>query len=159
MCGRGRSGLSSVHIRKGKHAVQRCWRLDLDKVGGSTRFDDTFIDQLPVEGRFYQNILTLAPGDKVDVAAVPEKARAGSVERTVVVASDDAIARMAAALDVLRRGRPRTTDEMVARGRTPSAPDLPADSSLPVTVVQAWGRLLPAPWGGVPSELCSEVTS
>lgn len=36
--------------------------VDLNKVGGSTRFDDTFIEHLPVAGRFYQNILTLAPG-------------------------------------------------------------------------------------------------
>jgi outer membrane receptor protein involved in Fe transport len=36
--------------------------VDLDKTGGSTRFDDTFIEHLPVPGRFYQNILTLAPG-------------------------------------------------------------------------------------------------
>jgi len=36
--------------------------VDLEKPGGSTRFDDQFIDNLPVLGRFYQNILSLAPG-------------------------------------------------------------------------------------------------
>jgi hypothetical protein len=36
--------------------------VDLDKPGGSVRFDDQFIDNLPVLGRFYQNVLSLAPG-------------------------------------------------------------------------------------------------
>ena len=36
--------------------------VDLDKTGSSTRFDAAFIENLPVPGRFYQNILTLAPG-------------------------------------------------------------------------------------------------
>lgn len=36
--------------------------VDLDKTGSSTRFDAVFIENLPVPGRFYQNILTLAPG-------------------------------------------------------------------------------------------------
>jgi outer membrane receptor for ferrienterochelin and colicin len=34
----------------------------LDKTGGSTRFNDEFFENLPVLGRFYQNVLTLAPG-------------------------------------------------------------------------------------------------
>ena len=38
--------------------------VDLDKTGSSSRFSDEFIDQLPVPGRFYQNVLTLAPGVK-----------------------------------------------------------------------------------------------
>jgi len=36
--------------------------VDLDQTGSSTRFDSEFIENLPVPGRFYQNILTLAPG-------------------------------------------------------------------------------------------------
>ncbi len=36
--------------------------VDLDRTGNATRFDSTFIENLPVPGRFYQNILTLAPG-------------------------------------------------------------------------------------------------
>jgi len=36
--------------------------VDLEKPGGSVRFDDQFIDNLPVLGRFYQNVLSLAPG-------------------------------------------------------------------------------------------------
>ncbi len=36
--------------------------LDLDKQESSTRFSDDFIADLPVPGRFYQNVLPLAPG-------------------------------------------------------------------------------------------------
>ncbi len=36
--------------------------VDLEKVETSTRFSDEFIQDLPVPGRFYQNVLTLAPG-------------------------------------------------------------------------------------------------
>jgi outer membrane receptor protein involved in Fe transport len=36
--------------------------IDLDKVETSTRFSDAFIADLPVPGRFYQNVLTMAPG-------------------------------------------------------------------------------------------------
>ena len=36
--------------------------IDLDKQRSSTRFSDDFISDLPVHGRFYQNVLTLAPG-------------------------------------------------------------------------------------------------
>jgi hypothetical protein len=36
--------------------------VELDSVGNSAKFDDVFIDNLPVPGRFYQNILSLAPG-------------------------------------------------------------------------------------------------
>ena len=36
--------------------------IDLDKSQTSTRFSDDFISDLPVPGRFYQNVLTMAPG-------------------------------------------------------------------------------------------------
>jgi len=36
--------------------------VDLEKGETSTRFSDEFIKDLPVPGRFYQNVLTLAPG-------------------------------------------------------------------------------------------------
>jgi hypothetical protein len=36
--------------------------VDLDKSESSTRFSDDFISDLPVPGRFYQNVLTMAPG-------------------------------------------------------------------------------------------------
>ena len=38
--------------------------VDLDHSGSSSKFDNDFIDNLPVQGRVYQNILTLAPGVK-----------------------------------------------------------------------------------------------
>jgi len=36
--------------------------VDLEKTAQTTRFSDEFIQDLPVPGRFYQNVLTLAPG-------------------------------------------------------------------------------------------------
>jgi len=36
--------------------------IDLDKTESSTNFSDDFISDLPVAGRFYQNVLTMAPG-------------------------------------------------------------------------------------------------
>jgi hypothetical protein len=36
--------------------------VDLEKTSTSTKFSDEFIQDLPVPGRFYQNVLTLAPG-------------------------------------------------------------------------------------------------
>jgi hypothetical protein len=36
--------------------------VDIEKSSTSTKFSDDFIQDLPVPGRFYQNILTLAPG-------------------------------------------------------------------------------------------------
>lgn len=36
--------------------------VDLDKHAVDTRFSDEFIKDLPIAGRFYQNVLTLAPG-------------------------------------------------------------------------------------------------
>ena len=36
--------------------------VDLDRTHASTKFSAEFIEQLPVPGRFYQNILQLAPG-------------------------------------------------------------------------------------------------
>jgi len=36
--------------------------VDLEKTSSSSKFTDEFIQDLPVPGRFYQNVLTLAPG-------------------------------------------------------------------------------------------------
>jgi len=36
--------------------------VDLDKTESSTRFSDSFVSDLPVPGRMYQNVLTMAPG-------------------------------------------------------------------------------------------------
>ncbi len=36
--------------------------IDLEKVETTSKFSDEFIQDLPVPGRFYQNVLTLAPG-------------------------------------------------------------------------------------------------
>jgi len=36
--------------------------VELEETGGSNKFDEIFIDNMPVPGRFYQNMLTLAPG-------------------------------------------------------------------------------------------------
>jgi outer membrane receptor protein involved in Fe transport len=36
--------------------------VDLDRQEHTTKFDDTFIENLPIPGRFYQNMLSLAPG-------------------------------------------------------------------------------------------------
>lgn len=36
--------------------------VDLDKTGTSSKYSDQFIADLPVSGRLYQNVLTLAPG-------------------------------------------------------------------------------------------------
>ena len=36
--------------------------VDLEKTTSSSKFSDEFIQDLPVPGRFYQNVLTLAPG-------------------------------------------------------------------------------------------------
>ena len=36
--------------------------VELEKTSSSTKFSDEFIQDLPVPGRFYQNVLTLAPG-------------------------------------------------------------------------------------------------
>jgi len=38
--------------------------VDVDAIGNSTKLSDEFLDSLPIPGRFYQNILTLAPGVK-----------------------------------------------------------------------------------------------
>jgi uncharacterized protein YfaS (alpha-2-macroglobulin family) len=67
--------------------------------------------------RYERTLLTLAPGASGTVPALREPAREGSVERRVVVASDDAVVRMAAALDVLRRTEPQSADAAISRGR------------------------------------------
>ena len=40
--------------------------VDLSDATSTTKFDDTFIENLPVSGRFYQNVLALAPGVQDD---------------------------------------------------------------------------------------------
>jgi hypothetical protein len=42
--------------------VERGDVVDLEQTTTSTKFNDEFIQDLPVAGRFYQNVLTLAPG-------------------------------------------------------------------------------------------------
>lgn len=37
-------------------------KIDLEQKGSSTKYSDEFISDLPVAGRFYQNVLSLAPG-------------------------------------------------------------------------------------------------
>lgn len=37
-------------------------KIDLEQKGSSTKYSDEFISDLPVAGRFYQNVLALAPG-------------------------------------------------------------------------------------------------
>jgi uncharacterized protein YfaS (alpha-2-macroglobulin family) len=82
---------------------------------------DAFEVTLPVRDdrapRYERRLFTLQPGESATVPALREAARPGSVERALSVASDDAVVRMAAAVDVLRRGSPRSTDEALARGR------------------------------------------
>ena len=36
--------------------------IDLDQTSQTTKFSENFISDLPVPGRFYQNVLTMAPG-------------------------------------------------------------------------------------------------
>ena len=36
--------------------------VDLEKTSQSSKFTEEFVQDLPVPGRFYQNVLTLAPG-------------------------------------------------------------------------------------------------
>jgi hypothetical protein len=47
-----------------EHETVRAERsiVDLAATSSSTKFDDAFLSELPVAGRFYQNALTLAPG-------------------------------------------------------------------------------------------------
>lgn len=52
----GRALEERVQVLGGSRVV------DLDQVGGSSKFTDEFIEDLPAPGRFYQDILTLAPG-------------------------------------------------------------------------------------------------
>lgn len=49
-------------VRERVEVVARDDLIDLDRSGNSTQFTDEFIADLPVQGRFYQNLLTLAPG-------------------------------------------------------------------------------------------------
>lgn len=49
-------------LRESVSVVARSDLVELEKTAATTRFTDDFIAQLPVEGRFYQDLLTLAPG-------------------------------------------------------------------------------------------------
>lgn len=82
---------------------------------------DAFEVTLPVRDdrrvRYERSIVTLAPGKTGEIPPLPEKARDGSVRRSVVVASHDGLVRMASAVDVLRRSPTHGTDAVLARGR------------------------------------------
>ncbi|MBZ5640102.1 MAG: TonB-dependent receptor [Acidobacteriia bacterium] len=49
-------------IRESVKVVERRAGVDLDRTSKTTTFDDTFIQDLPSQGRFYQGLLSLAPG-------------------------------------------------------------------------------------------------
>ncbi|MCP3979822.1 MAG: TonB-dependent receptor [bacterium] len=54
----------SPEIQERVRVVSTADVVDIEKTGTATRFSDDFIENLPVPGRFYQNLLTLAPGVK-----------------------------------------------------------------------------------------------
>jgi uncharacterized protein YfaS (alpha-2-macroglobulin family) len=85
--------------------------------GASDAFEVTLPLRDDRRARYDRSVSTVAPGASLTVPAVPEPARPGSVERMVVVASDDGVVRMAAALDVLRRREPQCADAAISRGR------------------------------------------
>jgi uncharacterized protein YfaS (alpha-2-macroglobulin family) len=94
------------------------------KVGARRTSDgaaDAFASVLPIRDdrrvRYERSLITLEPGKTGEVPPLPEQARPGSVRRTVVVASEDALVRMAAGLDVLRTREAHGTDAMISRGR------------------------------------------
>lgn len=82
---------------------------------------DAFEVHLPLRDdrapRYRRELFTLPPGSSVVVGSLTEEARPNSVERALVVASDDAVVRMAAAVDVLRRSSPQSADAALSRGR------------------------------------------
>lgn len=51
-------------LRETARVVATSGTVDLDRTDSSVRFSDEFIQDLPVLNRFYQNVLTLAPGVK-----------------------------------------------------------------------------------------------
>src|SRR6185503_7833695 len=53
--------LAPAHIEK-VTVVGDKTQVDLDQNEGATKFKSDFIQELPVAGRFYQNVLALAPG-------------------------------------------------------------------------------------------------
>jgi uncharacterized protein YfaS (alpha-2-macroglobulin family) len=94
------------------------------KVGAKRASDgaaDAFASTLPLRDdrrvRYERSLVTLAPGGTGEIPPLPEQARPGSVRRTVVVASDDALVRMAAGLDVLRTREAHGADALISRGR------------------------------------------
>jgi len=54
--------LLSPEIQERVEVRARSSVVELDSVGNASKFDDVFIEHLPVAGRFYQNVLSLAPG-------------------------------------------------------------------------------------------------
>ena len=54
--------LAPEHVEKVVVTAERGTTVDLDSNETSTKFSSDFIQDLPVAGRFYQNVLSLAPG-------------------------------------------------------------------------------------------------
>jgi outer membrane receptor protein involved in Fe transport len=54
--------LMSPEIRERVEVSAQSNVVELDRTGNPSKFDYVFIENLPVPGRFYQNILSLAPG-------------------------------------------------------------------------------------------------
>jgi hypothetical protein len=48
----------STELQERVEVTARSDVVELDQQGNTTKFDDTFIENLPVPGRFYQNMLT-----------------------------------------------------------------------------------------------------
>jgi hypothetical protein len=83
---------------------------------------DAFLVTLPLrddrQETYSRQLVTIPAGGTVAVPAIPEEARAGSVRRSIVVARDDGLTRMAAGLDLLRHGPADDTGSKLARART-----------------------------------------
>ena len=54
--------LLTTRLEERVEVVARGEVVPLDTTASTSKFDETFIENLPVPGRFYQNILSLAPG-------------------------------------------------------------------------------------------------
>lgn len=94
------------------------------KVGASRTADgatDAFELVLPLRDdrspRYQRQVLTLPPNGAVQIAPIPEAARDGSVRRSVVIARDEAVVRMAASLDVVRSIDGADTGTKLAKAR------------------------------------------
>lgn len=94
------------------------------KVAASRQADgagDAFQVELPVQPDrrpvFRRRILELKAGQPAALEALDEPARPGTLRRTVMLASRPALARMAAALDAVRRPTTGDTRQRLARAR------------------------------------------